>query len=75
MQRATWTDERLDEFSQHVGRRFDHVDECLKGDNSFVKTDIAEIRASIDRLNLTLTRGLIGVIVCLIGVLAATALS
>jgi DNA anti-recombination protein RmuC len=132
MQRATWTDERLDELSRHIDVRFDKVDERfklvdehfrivdkrfdqidkrfervegaiqnvrtdlrrdlgtlhvdLKSDirvlqgnvatnDAVTKAEIAGIRDSINALHITLTRWLVGLLICLIGVLAAAALA
>ncbi len=47
----------------------------LKGDVVAMSTEVAEIRRSIERLNITLTRRLVAVIVCLAGVLAASAIA
>jgi DNA anti-recombination protein RmuC len=128
MQRATWTDERLDDLARHIDVRFDRVDDRFKHvderfeqidrrfeqvDKRFEQIDYrfervdrrfdrveneigglrlemsgmrTEIRremgvmhsglqSSIETLQATLTRTLIGLVLCLLGVLAAATLA
>jgi hypothetical protein len=81
MERMAWTDERLEErFNgidrrfDEVNRRFDEVDRKFDGvDHRFdrVEGEIVELKRGMVGLQTTLNRGSIGVIVSLIGVIAA----
>lgn len=65
--RETWTDERLDEFKASVNQRFDEVDRRF--DNledrmtegfARVDADIRELRQALERMNMRMTTGFIG---------------
>ncbi|HEX5592162.1 MAG TPA: hypothetical protein VFX35_02305 [Solirubrobacterales bacterium] len=72
--RETWTDERLDEFKVSVNQRFDEVDKRFDAvDRRFdavdkridrleaqMHADIRELRQSIERMNIRMTTGFIG---------------
>ncbi|HEY2717303.1 MAG TPA: hypothetical protein VGI73_13875 [Solirubrobacterales bacterium] len=45
MQRRTWTDERLDDFSQRMDHGFDRVDRDLRD----IRGEIGELRSLIHR--------------------------
>lgn len=71
MERAAWTDQRLDDLAQRMDAGFQRVDADIRE----LRTDIAglrtELRGDIDGLRLTLLRVGGGVIVGLVGVIAA----
>ncbi|MGH2576213.1 MAG: hypothetical protein ACRDK5_05205 [Solirubrobacterales bacterium] len=78
MERAAWTDERLDDFRQRVELRFDAIENQMR--DGFQRTDreLVEIRGQIAGIHSTLIQfagramiALGGVIVSLIGVIAA----
>jgi hypothetical protein len=64
MERAVWTDERLDDLSRRVDAGFDRVD-------ADIREFRAELRTEIGGLRLTLLRVGGGVMVGLVGVIAA----
>jgi hypothetical protein len=71
MERAAWTDERLNDLAQRMDAGFDRVDRDirdLRGDVAGLRT---ELRGEIDALRITLSRVGGGVIVGLVGVIAA----
>lgn len=78
MERGTWTDQRLDDFRDRVELRFDSVDKQMG--NGFNRVDreliairgeIAEIRSLLFRFGGRIMVTLAGVIVALLGVIAA----
>jgi hypothetical protein len=78
MERGAWTDERLDDFRQRVELRFDSVEQQMRDGFGRVDRELAEIRAEISGIRTTLIQfggramvALGGVIVGLIGVIAA----
>lgn len=60
MERAAWTDERLDDLSRRVDAGFDKVDR-----------DLRELRSEMGALRITLLRIGGGIIAGLVGVIAA----
>lgn len=71
MERAAWTDERLDDLARRIDAGFQRVDTGireLRGDVVGLRT---ELRGEIDALRTTLLRVGGGVIVGLVGVIAA----
>jgi DNA anti-recombination protein RmuC len=85
MQRATWTDERLDDLAQSIDRRFDQVDlRFQQVDQRFEQIDrrFEQVDRRFDRVDdsirhlttmLMWTAG--GIIASLIGVLGAIAIN
>jgi hypothetical protein len=82
MERAAWTDERLDDLAEAMRTGFDRVHQDLRdlrGDVTAVRSegrdDIATLRTEIhsgfDRLNSKMDRFGGGIIIALIGVIAA----
>lgn len=69
-----WTDERLEERFNGIDRRFDEVDRRFDGvDRRFdrVENDIVELKRGVAGIQMTLNRAGAGIIVSLIGVIAA----
>ena len=64
MERSAWTDERLDDLANRMDAGFARVD-----------ADIRELRAEIGGLRLTLLRVGGGIMIGLVGVIAATLVS
>jgi hypothetical protein len=66
MERVTWSDERLDDFTRRVDARFDRVDEELR----ILRGELNDFRLTMVRLGAlfggTITAGLIGVIAALL---------
>jgi hypothetical protein len=60
MERAAWTDERLDDLARRMDAGFARVD-----------ADIRELRGEIDALRITLVRVGGGIMAGLVGVIAA----
>ena len=60
--RSTWTDSRLDEFTQSVDRRFDKVD-----------SELREIRTALGALHRTIIQMAVVMIAALVGVMATQA--
>jgi hypothetical protein len=78
MERMTWTDERLEERFNGIDHRFDQVDQRFEQvDRRFdrVEGEIVELRremhAGFEALYSTLNRGSIGIVVGLLGIIAA----
>jgi hypothetical protein len=63
MERAAWTEERLDDLAARVDRGFDRVDGDMRELRREVGARLAELNGRIDGLNQTLTRvgaGMVG---------------
>ena len=58
MERVAWTDERLDELSRRMDAGFERVDVEIRG----LRTEIAELRAVTNRVGVGIMVGLVGVI-------------
>ena len=78
MERATWTDERLDDLSnrvergfEQVDRRFEQVDRRFDETNRRIDTLGVELRFELDALRLTILRVGGGMMIGLVGVIAA----
>ncbi|MGH2993358.1 MAG: hypothetical protein ACRDL1_07450 [Solirubrobacterales bacterium] len=71
MERVAWTDERLDDFSRRVDARFDQVDHRLDRLEARLDDGLGGIRAEIGELRSMFVRIGGGVIVGLVGVIAA----
>jgi len=78
MERAAWTDERLDDLSRRMDAGFERVDADIRELRAELRTEMAGLRADlggrIDALQVTLVRVGGGVIVGLVGVIAAVRL-
>lgn len=64
MQRATWTDERLDEVGQRIDRRFDEIDRRFD-----------HVEDGIRQLTATLAWATGGILVAFLGVIGAVAMN
>lgn len=78
MERGAWTDQRLDDFRERVELRFDSVENQMRDGFTRVDRELIEIRSEIAGIQTTLIQfggramiALGGVIVALIGVIAA----
>jgi hypothetical protein len=71
MQRATWTDERLDDMAQRIDRRFEQID------RRFERMDLRFDRVddSIRHMTTLLIWAAGGIIATLVGVIGAVAVS
>lgn len=50
LMRATWTDERLDDFATHTDRRFDDLERRMDAGFERVDTDIRAVRTEVKSL-------------------------
>ena len=64
MERAAWTDERLDDFAQNVDARFDRVDheirefrQEMRAELGSVRGEVGSVRGELDALRNTMIRG------------------
>ena len=75
VERAAWTDERLDDFTRHVDVRFDAVDRRFDRVETGIRDLRVELVGEFSALRTTMMRGFIGagsgIIIALIGVIAA----
>lgn len=71
MQRMAWTDERLEERFDSIDRRFDDVDRRLDRVEGAIVTLGHEVRSELRELQTTLNRAGMGIIIGLVGVIAA----
>jgi hypothetical protein len=78
VERTAWTDERLDDLSnrvdrgfEQVDRRFDQVDRRFEETNRRFDSLGSELRTEIDSLRVTILRVGGGMMVGLVGVIAA----
>ena len=62
MERAAWTDERLDDLANRVDAGFDRVDRDIRELRVEMKEGLAEVRTTIYRTNVAMFAGLLGVI-------------
>jgi hypothetical protein len=62
MERAMWTDERLDDFAAHTSRRFDDLERRMDAGFDRVDRDIRDLRLVMFQIGGTMMVGLIGVI-------------
>lgn len=73
MYRVAWTDERLDDLAQRMDAGFERVDREMREGFARVDRDIRELRMEIGGLRTTLVRVGGGIMVGLVGVIAALA--
>jgi hypothetical protein len=75
MERAAWTDERLDDLARRMDAGFERVDADLRDLRAELRTEVGGLRADlggrIDALQITLVRVGGGVMVGLVGVIVA----
>lgn len=71
MDRATWTDERLDDLANRMDAGFARVDRDIRELRSEVRGEIGGLRGEIDALRLTLIRTGGGIMAGLAGVIVA----
>ena len=71
VERTAWTDERLDDFARHVDVRFDAVDRRFDRVEADIRELRAEMVAGFSALRSTLIQVGGGMMVGLIGVIAA----
>jgi len=71
MERSVWTDERLDDLAQRMDTGFDRVDRDIRDLRAEMGQGFAEVRGEIEALRVTLLRIGGGMMVGLLGVIAA----
>jgi hypothetical protein len=73
--RVAWTDERLDDLANRMDAGFARVDAEIRELRSELRFEIAGLRAEIGGLRLTLLRVGGGIMIGLVGVIAAILVS
>jgi hypothetical protein len=71
MERAAWTDDRLDDLAHRMDRGFDRVDSDLRELRAEMRQMGVGLRAEVDALRVSMLRVGGGMMVGLIGVIAA----
>jgi hypothetical protein len=71
MERAAWTDQRLDDLAARVDAGFRRVDADIRDVRGDIRGLRTALRGEVDALRITLLRVGGGVIVGLVGVIAA----
>jgi len=71
MERAAWTDERIDHLSHRVDLGFERMDRDIRDLRADLGGEIAELRMILLRFGGRMMIALSGVIIALIGVIAA----
>jgi hypothetical protein len=71
MERSVWTDERLDDLAQRMDTGFDRVDRDIRDLRAEMGQGFAGVRGEIEALRVTLLRIGGGMMVGLVGVIAA----
>jgi hypothetical protein len=71
MDRATWTDERLDDLANRMDAGFERVDRDIRDLRCELRAEIGGLRGEIDALRLTMLRSGGGIMIGLVGVIAA----
>jgi len=71
MERVSWTDERLDDLAQRMDTGFAELRADLRTFRSEARSEFADVRGGIDALQQTILRVGGGMMVGLIGVIAA----
>ena len=71
MERVAWTDERLDDLSQRMDAGFDRTDRDLRDLRTGMSSMGTELRAEIGALRAVTIRVGGGIIIGLVGVIAA----
>ena len=71
MERAAWTNERLDDLAEGMRSGFTRIEAAMRGGFARVDQDIREVRGSVERLQLTLIRIGAAMVLGIVGILAA----
>ena len=71
MERVSWTDERLDDLAQRMDTGFAELRADLRTFRSEARSEFADVRGGIDALQQTILRVGGGMMIGLIGVIAA----
>jgi hypothetical protein len=71
MERTIWTDERLDDLSRRMDAGFATVHADIRELRGEVRADMAELRGELSAFRLTILRVGGGIMVGLVGVIAA----
>lgn len=71
MERTAWTDERLDDLARSMDAGFARVDADIRDLRIEVRDGLGSVRAEIDALRVTMLRVGGGIMVGLVGVIAA----
>ena len=66
MERGAWTDSRLDDRFDQIDRRFDRVDAEIRDMRVELRGEIAELRTILIRFNAGIMVGLLGVIAAIL---------
>ena len=70
MERAAWTDERLDDLSESIRTGFARTDQDIRDLRNDTRSEFAALRAEIDALRLTVLRvggaGFLGIIAAIL---------
>ncbi len=72
MERAAWTEERLDDLKDRMDVGFERVDRDIRDLRADLGGQIAEVRGRLDRLTVALIVGLIGMTATLVATILAT---
>lgn len=75
MERVAWTDERLDDLANRMDAGFARVDAGIRGLRAELRAEIGGLRGEIGVLRVTLLRVGGGIMVGLVGVIAAILVS
>jgi hypothetical protein len=71
MERAAWTEERLDDLAEAMRTGFARVDQDIRDLRSETREGFAAVRGEINDLRLTMLRIGGGLMIALVGVIAA----
>lgn len=66
MERTSWTDERLDDFTRHVESRFDRLERDIRDLGLELRAEINGVRITLIRVGGGIMAGLVGVIVAVL---------
>lgn len=75
MERTAWTDERLDDLANRMDAGFARVDAEIRELRAEMRAEIGALRAEIGVLRITLLRVGGGIMIGLVGVIAAILVS
>ena len=75
MERTAWTDERLDDLANRMDAGFARVDADIRGLRDELRADIGGLRTEIGGLRLAILRVGGGIMIGLVGVIAAIVVS
>jgi hypothetical protein len=71
VERTAWTDERLDDLANRMDAGFARVDADIRGLRDELRVDIGGLRAEVGGLRLAILRVGGGIMIGLVGVIAA----